>query len=388
LSGRISTAVITPMSKLDEVYRQCQGSELQFKRRAVLFIGSESYDAPTITVLQGLHKLGFTIYTLKKPNINSWFCNAVVDSLDHVRFDFVLSNLHWGTRWSYYERYKLWPYLKILIDGDDNQGNESWKAKYARYARSYVYDPPEALKSMKLHPYRWIEPLGDYKPDVVFTAQKVPGDSGTFYLPFGIHEEYMEFYEGKATHERDIDFAYIPGPGVRRERAEHWIRRLSRCRLLPGRIYNRPARGDEAAPEEIREYVAEDNNVHSYHRWTMSKVYFRILNRTKVLIYPGVSDSAWWDSKRPWEAYVSGCLVLMARPTIDVAEYPLTEICEYAVYNSTLELIEKSWFLYLRPRFLDKLRLTAVARAWQFFSTVAIARYFLARIASAIGLPK
>jgi len=372
------------MNKLDEVYRQCQNSERHFEYRAVLFIGSESYDAPTITVLQGLHKLGFTIYTLKKPNINSWFCNTVIGSVDQVRFDFVLSNLHWGTRWSYYERYKLWSYPKVLIDGDDNHAKESWKAKYARYVRSYVYDPPEALKDMKLHPYRWVEPLGDYKPDVVFTAQKVPGDSTTFYLPFGIHEQYMEFYEGKATHERDIDFAYISGPGVRREREERWIRCLSRCKLLPGKIYNRPARGEEVTPEEIREYVAQDKNVHSYHRWTMSKVYFRTLNRTKVLIYPGVNDNAWWDSKRPWEAYASGCLVLMRKPTIDMSEYPATGICEFAVYDSITELVAKCWFLYVWPSFLDKLRRTAVERAWKYFSPIPIARYFLARIASCL----
>jgi hypothetical protein len=373
------------MSKLDEVYRQCQGSALHFKHRAILFIGSESYDAPTITVLQGLHKLGFTIYTLKKPNINSWFCNRVLDSVDHLRFDFVLSNLHWGTRWGYYERYKLWSYPKILIDGDDNHGKESWKAKYARYVRSYVYDPPEALKDRKLHPYRWVEPLGDYKPDMVFTAQKVPGDKTTFYLPFGIHEQYMDFCERRATHERDINFAYIPGPGVRRKREEGWVRRLSRYRLLPGRIHNSPARGEEVTPEEIRECVAVDNNVHSYHRWTTSKVYFRILNRAKVLIYPGVSDSAWWDSKRPWEAYASGCLVLLGKQTIDMAEYPATEICEFPVYDSYMELATKCWVLYLRPSFLDELRLKAVERAWKYFSPVPIARYFLARVAASLN---
>lgn len=372
------------MSKLDAVYKQCQGSERYFKHRAILFIGSESYDAPAITVLQGLHKLGFMIYTLKRPNINSWFYNRVVNSVDQLRFDFVLSNLHWGTRWSYYERYKLWSYPKVLIDGDDNHGKESWKAKYARYVRSYVYDPPEALKDMELHPFRWVEPLGDYKPDVVFTAQKVPGDSTTFYLPFGIHEQYMEFNESKATHERDIDFAHIPGPGARRRREERWIRRLSLCKLLPGRIHNRPARGEEVAPEEIREYVAEDNNVHSYHRWAMSKVYFRMLNRTKVLIYPGVSDSAWWDSKRPWEAYASGCLVLLRKPTINMLEYPATEICKFAVYDSPVEFVAKCWDLYLRPSFLDKLRLKAVKRAWKYFSPVPIASYFLARVAEGL----
>lgn len=367
------------MKDLETIYRECPASEVKFKNKALLFIGSESYDAPTITVLQGLSKLGFAIYTLKKPNINSWFCNIVVEAVDHLKFDFVLSNLHWGTRWSYYEQYKLCSYPKVLIDGDDNHGQESWREKYARYARTYVYDPLQTLRDMELHPYRWVEPLGNYGPDLVFTAQKMPGDRTTLYLPFGIHEQYKALYERKPTEERNIDFAHIHGPGVKRVELQRLLSSLARLRLVPGRVYAAETRGEEFVADEIRSQVANDNNVHSYHRWTLSREYFRVLNRTKVLIYPGVYHSQ-WDSKRPWEAYASGCLVMLANPEIDISEYPATQICDFAVFRSKFELVEKCWFLYLRPAFLDHVRRTAIERAWKYFSPEAVARYFLYKV--------
>ena len=371
------------MNNLDKIYRECRGSEKKFKNKSVLFIGSESYDAAAIIVIQGLHQLGFAIYTLKKPNINSWFCNEVVESLDHLKFDFVLSNLHWGTRWSYYERYGLYLYPKVLIDGDDNRGDRIWRDKYTRCVQKYMYDPPEAVKDMELHPYRWMERLGDYEPDVVFTTQKVPGDRSSFYLPYGIHEQYKTLYEGRSTSQRDIDFAHILGSGVQRKRMERRIRLATRCRLLPGVVYNEDPPREIIAPDAIEKQVANDPNVHSYHRWTLSKTYFRILNRTKVLIYPGVTGPT-WESKRPWETYASGALVLLARPTIDVTDYPITQICEYAVYDSFPEFLQKCWFLYSKSSLLDRLRATAVERARKYFSPKPIANYFLARVHSAL----
>lgn len=374
------------MAQLDEVYKQCQNSEHRFRHKAVLFIGCESYEAATITVLQGLHKLGFSIYTIRKPNINSWFCNRIVESLDRLKFDFVLSNLAWGTRWSYYKHYKLDSYLKVPIDGTDNHGKESWKQKYARYTRTYVYDPSEALKDAVLCPCRWVEPLKGYEPDVVFTSQKVPADQSSLYLPFGIHEQYRALHQGRSTVDRNIDFAHIPGPGARRKRMQRFVTVLARDERLPGLVHNRQARGEEVAPAQISQLVAGDRNVHSYHRWTMSKAYFRILNQAKVLIYPGVTDAAHWDSKRPWEAYASGCLVLLARPNIDVKGYPITEVCEFAVYDSMPEFIAKCRHLYEKPDFLDKSRVNAVRRAWKHFSPCAIARHFLTRVARHMGL--
>lgn len=368
------------MNQLDEIYQQCQNSEKNFKFRAVLYVGNEAYDAVTITVLQGLQRLGFTIYALKKPNINSWFCNRVVESIDRLNFDFVLSNLHCGTRWSYYERYHLHAYPKILIDGDDYHGEKNWREKFARYCRKYTYDPPDALKDMLLHPYRWVESLGSYQPDIVFTSQKPAGDTSSFYLPFGIQYQYNTLYEGRSTADRDIDIAHIPGLGTKRERLTENLGFLKSCKILPGVIHIDPVRGDEMVPVEIRDAVIKDYNVHSYHRWPTSRAYFRLLNRTKILLYPGVNPGSWWDSKRPWESYASGCLVMFERPEVDMAGYPVTDICDFAVYNSTLELVEKCWYLHRKPGFQDKLRTNAVASTWQYFSPEAISRYFLHKI--------
>jgi hypothetical protein len=376
------------MRILESVYNESLDSERYFAHKRALFIGSESYDAPTITVLQGLSQLGFAIHTIKKPNINSWFCNQVVESVDGLKFDFVLSNLHWGTRWSYYHEHSLMDYPKILIDGDDDIDQGSWRKKYDHYVTRYVYDPPESTKDLNLMPYRWIETLSDYEPDVVFTAQKQPDDSDSLYLPFGIHEQYTTLHQGRSTTEREIDFAHIPGPGKKRRFMKILIRVLHMLRVLPGCIHNGYATGEEMIPDAIRDNLVNDHRVHGYYRWVMRKSYFELLNNSKVLIYPGTHDRPFrdWDSKRPWEAYASGCLVLLGKPSIDVKDYPITEVCDYAVYDSTTEFIAKGRYLYKHPHFLDELRVSAVQRAWKYFSPVPIARYFLMSTARRIGV--
>jgi hypothetical protein len=162
--------------KLEEVYQESKNSERYFSHKKILFIGSESYDAPTITVIEGLEELGFEIYTIDKPNINSWFCNKVIKYPQKIKFDFVLSNLHWGTRWSYYRKYNLSFYPKVLIDGDENMNWKTWQEKFDHYKNEYVYEPPEEIKEKEIAPFHWVESLGDYKPDIVFTAQKQFGD--------------------------------------------------------------------------------------------------------------------------------------------------------------------------------------------------------------------
>lgn len=372
------------MELLEEIYRSSLGSEQKFKNRALLFIGSESYDAPAITVIQGLHRLGFTIYTLKKSNINSWFCNQVIESPAHIRIDFALSNLHWGTRWSAYRDDKLQAIPKVLIDGDDNHGADSWREKHARYCKEYVMNPPEEIKVLNPQPYRWMESLGDYRPDVVFASQKRPGDKTTIYLPFGIQDEYKTLYENKTVSERDLDFTFIPGPGLKRKRMERTLQWLSWIHAIPGRIFRGEARGNDVIPKEIAEEVAKDPNIHSYHRWVMSKNYFSILNRSRVMIYPGVANSAWWDSKRPWEAFAGGCLLLFKKPTVDMSDYPVTALGADLMFNSSLEFLEKCRFLYRRMDSLEKLRQNTYEKADRYFSSVPLARYFLGKAAGAL----
>lgn len=365
---------------LEKVYQESKESEKYFEYKSVLFIGSESYDAPVITVLQGLSELGFNIYTIKKPNINSWFRNKIIKDPNRIKFDFILSSLHWGTRWSYYKKYNLLSYKKILIDGDDNLNWKTWRDKYNYYIKRYLYNPPEDMKDLNLMPRRWVEPLSDYNPDIIFTSQKRFDDNESFYLPFGIHRQYYDLFENKNTQERKYDFTHVPAPGVYRDRMHNLMRVARHFKILPGKVHLEVEKCREVIPEKIKDYFLDDNDVHSYHRWVMRRSYFGDLNNSKVLVYPGIDPLPFWESKRPWEAYASGCLVMMSKPNIDVSEYPLTEICDYAVFKSYFDFIKKCRYLYKNQSYLDELRKQAFERSKKYFTPKPVANYFLKKI--------
>ena len=369
--------------KLEEIFRSAHEIENKFSSKAVLFIGSESYDAATVTAVQGLNNLGFSIYTLKKPNINSFFCNKVIDSTEGLKFDFVLSNLHWGTRWSYYKKYDLNSYFKVLIDGDDNKGDHNWEQKYRLYCTKYQIDPPQHVKDAEYAPCRWVEPLDGYKPDLVFTSQKIIGDKSTYYLPFGIQDEYKVFCQGKSTSQKDIDFVHIPGPGADRDHMKKLLEVSVKDGSIVGNIFNEQVRGEMIVPEMIKDlYTKEVNDkvIQGYFRYGFCKEYYEVLNRSKVLIYPGVNKGTWWESKRPWESFASGCMMMTTKPGIDESDYPFTELCPEAVYTDDCDLIEKLNYLYNHPKLFDDLRKSAVERAWKYFSSDAIGRYFLDKV--------
>ena len=136
---------------LEEIYHRTINIENKFPKKKILFIPTESYDDPAITIIEGLNKLGFEILTYKKNNINSWFCNKIVKNLDNIEdeIDFVISNLHWGTRWSLYKKLKhKVPY--ILIDGEDrlhdwskhpNWKRSSWKDTIEVREKKYKRNP-------------------------------------------------------------------------------------------------------------------------------------------------------------------------------------------------------------------------------------------------------
>jgi hypothetical protein len=352
-------------------------------RSALVYIGSESYDAPTITVLQGLHHLGWTVYTLGKPNINSWFCNTVVESLDGLQVDFALSNLHWGTRWSLYGTPALDGLPRVLIDGDDSLPGESWRERHARYTRTYG-SPPPGHEQLLVQPERWMEPLGDYRPDVLFVSQKQPGDATSAYLPFGIHDEYLNLAHDRPVSERSIDTLYVYGPGHDRTQMTRFLRAAELLRLLTRNTVLGEVRGDDALAEEIADAAARDNGVHGYYRWTHSRAYFEALGSSRTFVYaPPVATS--WDSKRPWEALASGTLVLMLPPGIDMSEYSLVEECPEIVCQSRLALLRRLRELTRAPDELEALRASYRARALERFTPEPIARYFLERVASTVG---
>ncbi len=390
--SRLTSTLSKTDDRLEEIYSGSKGIEEKFKHKAVLYIGSESYDAPTITIIEGLARLGFSVYTLDKANINSWFCNKIISNPDQANFDFILSNLHWGTRWSYYERYGLDSHIKILIDGDDNPLGETWQQKYARYLQMYPTNPPDTVQKMEIQPFRWVETLGNYNPDTVFTSQKNPSDEISFYLPFGIHNEYHTLYQAHYSNERHLDITHIPGVGTARAQMKDFLNRISEKDTINGKIYNQPARSDRIVlPERIQLLAQEEKirgNIHSYFRWGLDQAYYDVLNDTKLLVYPGVNPGAWWDSKRPWEAFANGCIVLMARPGIDCHAYPVDQVCPQTVYDSEEQMIHIAKDLLDNTQLLERLRSDTYQRACKYFSPSSIARYFLDKIALSVSAQK
>lgn len=317
------------------------------------------------------------MFVIGKPNISSWFVNEVIEDPNKVKFDFVLSNLHWGNRWDYYDKFTLHGCFKVLIDGCDNRNMRNWEQKYDFYYKKYGRLGKDVTKR-ELQPWRWMNPLHGYKPDIVFTSQK-PFGSQTFYLPFGIRREYLRGAEGKTGRDRRIDFAHFLGPGSGRQRLTDFLDRTR----LPGRIHNGKVLGQAIVPKKFRRFVEADNNVHSWHRWVQFRSYYQKLNDTKVLIYPNVyAERAHWDSMRIWEAYASGCLVMLEKPNVDMSEYPVTELCKEAQYMDLRDLVGKCRRLYSNQGRLEQLRLQAVEGALRYFSPVSLARLFLWRILS------
>jgi hypothetical protein len=367
---------------LEDTYRQSLHAERRFKHKAILFIPTESYDAPAIAVVQGLEELGFTIYTLHKPNINSVWCNRVVSSLDGLHFDFVLSNVHWGTRWDYYDHYRLHDRLKVLIDGDDNpHGRHNWLDKVNYRQRTYRPRPKDLVTNRVVQPYRWCVPLGDYRPDILFVSQKSPREQA-HYLPFGMLREYARFSTARSA--RAYDFVHISARGGgKRKRLMAHLKQYP----LPGRSFAGFVTGREEHVHCDADRVRRDWDgrrvIHGWNRWVFSRNYFELLSDARALVYPGVNPGPHWDSRRPWEALACGCLVLFERPEVDMARYPVLELCPWAVYEDYAELGDKCRYLLGHAAAWERWRLEATSGAARYFAPVALARYFLSRVAEA-----
>lgn len=298
-----------------------------------------------------------------------------MDNLPKIRF--ALSNLHWGTRWSLYDKIQV-NCPKILIDGDDDLNIGNWKAKYEWHCSRYPVDPPESIKSLLQSPYRWMESLGNYEPDIVFCAHKSFSDQSSVYIPFGIHKQYYKLSTAKAIQNRQYTFAHFPGPGILRRKTEKTLRMYNRLFNPKPPIWNESIRDDNRGPEEVQEIINKDKNVHSWHRWTMSGGYFKILNESRILIYPGIDHWPFWDSKRPWEAIASGAAVLMQKPRIDTQGIGLDTIDTDFVFDGRYQLIRK--IRQLQRLSKDQLAIKIqnfVSTAQEQFSSVSIASYFL-----------
>ena len=376
---------------LEEIYRKTLDIETKFEKKKILFIPTESYDDPAITIIEGLHKLGFEILVYKKMNINSWFCNKIIDSLDNIEdeIDFVISNLHWGTRWSLYKQlnHKV-PY--VLIDGEDrlhdwskhpNWKRSSWKDTIDCREKKYKRNPPEHIKNKELSPYRWVEDLGNYKPDLVFKGPKYKINTDSIHIPFGIKDSYFKYSENKSLQERTIDICHIGGKcgEYRKIMTDHLEKYNNKNNY---NIFNGLVYGENKSNNEISTYIEKDKNVHSWHRWRFCEDYSKTLNNTKILIIHG-SDKYWapgWDNKRLYEAIASGCLVLyQLAPDHDDSNYPRHEICEYCKYkfDDFKDLENKFEYLLSNLDFLEEKRQEFLENGKKYFNSSTVTRYFL-----------
>ena len=104
-----------------------------------------------------------------------------------------------------------------------------------------------------------------------------------------------------------------------------------------------------------------------------------MLNNSKVIIYPGVDNFSFWDSKRPWESLMMGCVVLYRVPETITNDYPirLSKFCEC---TNLEELKEKMIKLYKDSDLLEKVRKESILNFNKFYTSVALSKYLLLKI--------
>lgn len=337
-------------SVFEDIASRAADIEDRFDHKRVLFIGSEAYDAATITILQGLQALGFTVNTLHKPNINSWFCNEVITSTSGLKFDFVISNVGWGIRWSHYGKYKLSRFPRVLINGTGS--NLGWMDRIDwvhHWVHQLYHDNSRSDESDKhiIQPYCWAEMPSNYVPDETFHV----GQGGGVYLPVGIHNEAMELAQGKSTVQR---------------------------RPI-GDIGESIHRGEALIDPRIAGIVSKDGP-HGWRYWVRYRGTFNIYNIVSLFTHSG-------DITRVvlWDKLACGCLPLIPKPKYDISSYPVTGLSPFCVYQSDEEVTDKYDWLVEHPAYLAKLRHDCEELAYKYFTPAPLARRFLLYVKGAIG---
>lgn len=325
---------------LNDMQTGCNLIRDEFKHRAVLYIGSEEYDYSTITILQGLSSLGFEIYTLKKPNINSWFHNEVVDSTSGLKVDFALFNVGWGTRWSYYHRYQLRRFPVIAIDSvlTGSSGNAGYSEKHI----------PDSVDELEIQPYRWIDAAKPIEFDAIFSWRI----QEAVYLPPGIHYESLD---------AGVESIH-PNAGPRSLEPIH----------IPLQD-----QGEAIIPAHIASLIAKDAelNIHGWHNWIRWHGTFSTLNKSAI----AVCDQAGIHQRFLWDALAAGCLV-MFNESFGASKqpgYPITCISPFTVFQSQDELQDKIDWLTEHPDLLNRLRQDSERLALKYFTPVPLAKRFL-----------
>jgi hypothetical protein len=358
---------------LREMQARCHGIEDHYPHKAVLYIGSEQYDAMIVTLLEGLQELGFTIHTIDKPNVNSWFCNQPVDIqyIEDTPVDFAISNLGWGIRWSLYDDIPAYP--SVFIDGHVGRGPITWQQKLDKVNDGLQEKPQDqAVLDQQIQPYPWYEHRGDYEPTLVLTAQPYKAYDAV-YQPIGIQRAFSDIDSSTKSRSRDIPFTYIPFKNKRR--VDDWVTELT-CHV------EKNIRGMTIVDAEIAQLVADDggDGVHGWRYWMFYEGYYDLLNRTQVLVYPNN-----WSSRRPWEALACGCLLMMEKPTIDMSSYPITDVAPFCTFESKEELLGKVGYLSAHPAQAERTRQEAVKMAFKHFAPVPLARRMLWHLWDRIG---
>jgi len=373
------------MGILEETYIKTKNIENKFKHKKILFIGSEAYDATTISIIEGLNILGFEIIVYKKQNINSWFCNTIINNLDNIEdnVDFILSNLHWGTRWSLYNSFKhKIPY--ILIDGDDRiHGNNisDWMVKYVYNCKKYKLNPPDEIKNIELSPYRWMESIGNYKPDKIFMVAKYKINKDCIYIPCGINNTYIEYFNNKEQIKKIYDISNFPGSGFYRKELENKLNNYKKTTKY--NIWNSKIYGEMMVSDKIKKFCENDKNIHSWHRWRCCKDYFEKVMSSKIQLLSPVDKynaPGGVGIKRITEAIAGGNYILYhVQPDVDDSSYPIEEISPYSKikFQDYNEMIKKCEYLLERPDFLEEKRKECYENGMKYFTSEPIARYFL-----------
>lgn len=372
-------------SILENTLKKTMNIENEFKKKKILFIPSESYDATTIGIIEGLNELNFEILVYKKENINSWFCNKIIDSLENIEdeVDFVLSNLHWGTRWSYYKllKHKV-PY--ILIDGDDRlyyDNFSDWKNKYKKYIEKYP-SATEDIKNKVLSPFRWMEKMENYEPDIVFFGQKYKVNKDDIFLPTSISNNYLKYFKDKDNYEKVYQVTNIPGPGFYRSHITHLVKEICEKQMKLN-VWNEKVYGDMLVPDKIRFFCENDDNVHSWHRWRICKDYQKKLMSSKILIIPPVdvyNNPGGIGIKRVTEGLAAGCFILFhQQPDVDDSTYPIEELCPFSRFKflDYQECLNKIVYLLKNPKALEFHKNKMYKNAMKYYTSLPITRYFL-----------
>jgi hypothetical protein len=372
-------------SILENTLKKTMNIENEFKHKKILFIPSESYDATTIGIIEGLNEMNFEILVYKKNNVNSWFCNKIIDSLENIEdeIDFVLSNLHWGTRWSYYKclNHKV-PY--ILIDGDDRiHGDDlsDWKNKYKNNIKNYRM-ATEEIKNKNLSPFRWMEKLENYEPDIVFFGQKYKVNKNSIFLPTSISNNYLKYFKNREKYEKIYDVTNIPGPGTFRDHITYLVEGICKNQLKLN-VWNQKVYGNMLVPDEIRFFCENDNNVHSWHRWKIGKDYQEKLMSSKILIVPPVDKynaPGGIGIKRVTEGLAAGCFILFhQQPDFDDSTYPIEELCPFSRFKflDYQDCMNKIVYLLKNPKALEFYKNKMYENALKYYTSLPITRYFL-----------